>query len=287
MNSNGKFIQADSLEEALDILANYGDEAKVVAGGTAVTLMLEHDLIAPEVLVNIGRIPGLDSLDQNGKGLGLGPLVSLRTLERSEIVKLHFPALSRACGLVGNIRVRNQATLGGNLGEADYAADPPTILMVLEADVTATSHGGSRIIPISEFFLGFFTTDLQPEELITHISIPSPPEKCRSVYLKYKSRSSQDRPCVGVAALGVVDGQVCHELRVAVGAACEIPIRLPELEALAQGQMLSDELIAEIADGYASGIEPLEDLRGSAWYRREMTRVHVKRALEEVRNGRW
>lgn len=90
---------------------------------------------------------------------------------------------------------------------------------------------------------------------------------------------------MGVAALGIVDGQVCHELRVAVGAACEIPIRLPELETLAQGQMLSDELITEIAEGYASGIEPLEDLRGSAWYRREMTRVHVKRALEEVRNG--
>ena len=285
MNSIGKFIQADSLEEALDVLANYGDEAKVVAGGTAVTLMLEHDLIAPQVLVSIGRIQGMDGLDLNGKDLGLGPLVSLRRLERSEMVTSRFPALSRACGLVGNVRVRNQATLGGNLGEADYAADPPTVLMVLEAEVKATSQGESRIIPISEFFHGFFTTELQPEEIITHISIPAPPQNSRSVYLKYKSRSSQDRPCVGVAALGIVDGQVCRELRVAVGAACEIPIRLPELETLAQGQRLSDELIAEIAEGYASGIEPLEDLRGSAWYRREMTRVHVKRALEEVRNG--
>ena len=110
MNSIGKFIQADSLEEALDVLANYGDEAKVVAGGTAVTLMLEHDLIAPQVLVSIGRIPGMDGLDLNVKDLDLGQLVSLRSLERSEMVTARFPALSRASGLVGIVRVRNQAT---------------------------------------------------------------------------------------------------------------------------------------------------------------------------------
>lgn len=285
MNWKGKLIQTESLDAALQALSDYGDEAKLVAGGTAVTLMLEHDLIAPEVLVSIGQVPGLDHLKSGKKGTELGSLVLLRNLESSDKVKSSFPALSAACGSVGNVRVRNQATLGGNLGEADYASDPPTVLMVLEAEVTARSKGGTRAIPISEFFHGFYTTDLQPDEIITQISVPSLPKNSRSVYLKYKSRSSEDRPCVGVAALGILEDGICSDLRIAVGAACEIPTRLSNVEILAKGQALTDELIAEIADQYASGIEPLEDLRGSTWYRREMTRVYVKRALEEVQNG--
>jgi carbon-monoxide dehydrogenase medium subunit len=285
MNANGKFIQAESIEAALEALAEYGDEAKVVAGGTALMLMLEHDLIAPEVLVGIHQIVELDTLELSEKRLELGSMVSLRTLENSSEVKSGLPVLSSACGSVGNVRVRNQATIGGNLGEADYASDPPTVLMVLDAEVSARNVKGSRVIPISEFFYGFFTTDLQPDEIITKIALPIPPVNSRSVYLKYRSRSSEDRPCVGVAALAVMEDGICHDLRVAVGAACEIPTRLSEMESLAQGQPLSDELIAEIADGYASGIEPLEDLRGSSWYRREMTRVYVKRALAEVCNG--
>jgi carbon-monoxide dehydrogenase medium subunit len=285
MNANGKFIQAESIEAALEALAEYGDEAKVVAGGTAVMLMLEHELIAPEVLVGIHRISGVDHLDLAERRLELGPMVSLRTLESSHLVISGFSVLSSACGSVGNVRVRNQATLGGNLGEADYASDPPTVLMVLGAEVSVRSIQGIRVIPISEFFHGFFTTDLHPDEMITQITIPAPPENSRSVYLKYRSRSSEDRPCVGVAALAVMEGGICQDLRVAVGAACEIPTRLSEIESLAQGQSLSDELIVEIADGYAREIEPLEDLRGSSWYRREMIRVHVKRALVEVCNG--
>jgi carbon-monoxide dehydrogenase medium subunit len=287
MNSIGKFIQVESLEAALEALAEYGDEAKVVAGGTAVTLMLEHDLIAPEVLVSIGRVPGLDDLKLSDMGLELGSMVLLRAVERSDKVMSRFPALSAACGSVGNVRVRNQATLGGNLGEADYASDPPSVLMVLDAEVTARSKGGTRVIPISEFFHGFFTTDLQPDEIITQITVPPTPENSNSVYLKYKSRSSEDRPCVGVAALGTFEDGICSDLRIAVGAACEIPTRLSNVETLAKGKIMTDELIAEIADRYASEVEPLEDMRGSAWYRREMIRVHVKRALEEVQNGRW
>jgi carbon-monoxide dehydrogenase medium subunit len=181
--------------------------------------------------------------------------------------------------------VRNQATLGGNLGEADYASDPPTVLAILDAEVHVTGQEGTRTIPISEFFYGFFTTAIESDELITGIRIPIMPEGSRSVYLKYKSRSSEDRPCVGVAALAKMEAGICRELRVAVGAACEIPERLHEVELLAADQTLTEELIAEIAESYANQIETLEDLRGSAWYRKQMIRVHVKRALVEVRNG--
>jgi carbon-monoxide dehydrogenase medium subunit len=285
MYSQGNFIQADSLDGALATLAEYGDDAKVVAGGTALTLMLEHKLIAPDLLLGIGTLPGLNSLNLTKDGMQIGSLVSLRSLELSPEVRQAFPALAAACGEVGNVRVRNQATLGGNLGEADYASDPPTVLAILDAEVQVASQDGTRMIPLAEFFYGFFTTAIEPEELITGISIPSRPEGSRSVYLKYKSRSSEDRPCVGVAALAKVEEGVCKDLRVAVGAACEIPERLPDIEAMAVGQPMTDELIEEVAESYSTEIETLEDLRGSAWYRRQMIRVHVKRALVEVRNG--
>jgi carbon-monoxide dehydrogenase medium subunit len=308
-----RFVQPESLPEALAALAKYGDDAKVIAGGTALVLMLQQRLIAPDVLISLGRVPDLDYIRAADDGLPrplgcslpsgplgggtpagqayagtvhLGPLVSLRDVERSPLVQARYPALARACGVVGNVRIRNQATLGGNLAEADYASDPPAMLLALGASVTATGPHGSREIALSDFFLGFYSTALQPDELITGVIIPALPADARMTYVKFKSRSSEDRPCVGVAAVAKLEDEMCTDLRVAVGAACEVPRRLPEIEALARGQALTDEVIAEIAEGYAANIETLEDLRGSAWYRTQMIRVHVRRALEEVRNGR-
>jgi carbon-monoxide dehydrogenase medium subunit len=281
-----QFVQPESISEALAALAKYGDEAKLIAGGSAVVLMLQQRLIAPDVLISLGRVPDLDYIRAVDDGLYLGPLVSLRDIERSPLVQARYPALARACGVVGNVRIRNQATLGGNLAEADYASDPPAMLMALDASVTAAGPHGSRQISLSDFILGFYTTALQPDELITGISIPALPLSTRMTYVKFKSRSSQDRPCVGIAVVAEFEGEICSDLRVAVGAACEVPRRLPEVEALARSQMLTDEVIAEIAQGYAANIETLEDLRGSAWYRTRMIHVHVRRALEEVRDGR-
>jgi carbon-monoxide dehydrogenase medium subunit len=161
------------------------------------------------------------------------------------------------------------------------------VLLALDAWVTGADLLGGRDFLISDFILGFYTTALDPDKLIEAIHIPPPPLNARMTYLKYKSRSSEDRPCAGVAAVAGFDGDVCTDLRVAVGAACEVPRRLAEFEKMAQGAKLTDELIAEIAEGYAANIETLDDMRGSSWYRTQMIRVHVRRALEEVRDGRW
>jgi carbon-monoxide dehydrogenase medium subunit len=258
----------------------------VIAGGTAAVLMLRQGLIAPKALVDLQDLPSLDRIQSQTDGLHLGPLARLRQVERSEAVRRACTGLAQACGGVGNVRVRNQATLGGNLAEADYASDPPAMVLALEVTVTAADSRGTRAIPIAEFFTGFYATALQPTEIITDIFIPALPAAARTAYLKYKARGSQDRPCLGVAAVAGFDGDgTCRDLRVAVGAACETPRRLAEVEALARGQRLTDELTAEIADGYANGIETLDDLRGSAWYRTQMSRVHVRRALEEVRHA--
>jgi carbon-monoxide dehydrogenase medium subunit len=246
-------------------------------------------LIAPGALIDIARIPDLDPVQELGDGLHVGALATLRDIELSPLVEAGWPGLARACREVGNVRVRNQATMGGNLAEADYASDPPAMLLALDATVVVQNTSASRTIPLADFFYGFYTTALGPDELITDIVVPELPASTRMTYLKFKTRSSEDRPALGVAAVGTFENGTngtCRELRLAIGAAAETPQRLPAVEALASGQPLTDELIAEIADQYASQIETLDDLRGSAWYRSQMIRTHVRRAVEEVCDGR-
>jgi carbon-monoxide dehydrogenase medium subunit len=293
-----QFEQPENMQEALALLAEYGDEAKIIAGGSALVLMLQQKLLDPKILISLKKVAELDYERDDAEGLQLGAMVGLGHLEKSARIKSEYQGLALACGEVGNVRVRNQATLGGNLAEADYASDPPAMLLALDASVTAAGPNGRRNIPISEFFLGFYTTALEADEILTGISIPPLPEGGRSTYLKFRSRSSEDRPLVGVAAAAVFDEQVCRGLRLAVGAACETPQRIADVENLARGECLSAELIKEIGEGYANSIETLYDLRGSAWYRKQMIRVNVSRALRqisaprlekgsEVRDGNW
>ncbi|MCI0644905.1 MAG: xanthine dehydrogenase family protein subunit M [Chloroflexi bacterium] len=279
------YLRPASLPEAVEALSQYGYDAKVIAGGTAVVLMLQQKLIAPQVLVSLVRIPFLDRIGVDGQALHLGPMLSMDAVTRSPLIQERLPALAQACAVVGNVRIRNQATLGGNLGHADYASDPPAVLLALDASVLVYGPPGKRTIPLADFLLGFYTTALSAEEVIADIVIPSLPLDTQMVYLKYRTRSSEDRPCVGVAAVATMDGKICRDLRLAVGAATEVPQRLARIEALAQNQVLSDELIDEIAGQYAAGLDPLDDLRGSAWYRRQLIRVQVKRALKAVSGG--
>jgi len=282
---NHTWLQPETPAEALASLAEYGPEAKVLAGGTAIVLLLQQKLIAPAVLVHLGRITGLDAIRREDDGLHLGPMARLRDIERSQLVGEGLPALARACGSVGNVRIRNQATLGGCLAEADYASDPPAMLLALDAEIRLEKAGGARTLPMREFALGFYSTALQPDELITDIHIPPLPASSRTGYLQFKTRSSEDRPCLSVAAVADLEDGTCRELRIALGAATEAPLRLPQVEAVAKGRALDDGLISEVAEHYASQTEPIQDLRASAWYRKQMIRVCVRRALEGLRGG--
>jgi carbon-monoxide dehydrogenase medium subunit len=279
-----KFLEPINFLEASALLVEHGDEAKVIAGGVSVTLMLQQKLISPSVLVSLGKIVNGDFIRLESDGLHIGALARLHDLERSQIVREFCPALAKAFSVVGNVRVRNQATLGGNLSGADYAADPPAMLMALDARVQVQGLEEKREIPLSEFFLGFYTTALEPTEILTEIIIPKP---ARAAYFKYTSISAEGRPCVAVGVAADFDSGLCKDLRIVVGAAVETPQRIESAEAMARGQTLTDELVAAIANEYSLTLDPLTDVRGSAWYRKEMIRVFVKRALEEVRNGNW
>jgi carbon-monoxide dehydrogenase medium subunit len=276
-----EFLVAESVGDAVAALQEYGDDATVVAGSTAVTIMLQQGLIEPAAIVSIGRIPGLDAIERADGHLRLGALTTHREVELSLVVREALPVLSHTFGVVANVRVRNAATVGGVVAEADYASDPPALLRALDAEVDVTGPNGERSVPISEFLVGFYETSLEHGEIVTGVRVPLLPYGAGSVYEKFTTRSSEDRPCIGVAAIARLeaDGRTCAELRIAVGAAAEVPQRFEDVEAGAVGRDIDEALAASIAEQYAEGIDPLSDMRGSDWYRREMIHVWVRRAI--------
>lgn len=264
-----------SLDEVLSLRAEHGEEATVVAGGSFLGIIMNQNFFAPKMLVALRGVPDLEYIEAESGTLRLGAMTTHRAVERSPVVREGWPSLAFAFSVVASPRVRNQATVGGVVADADYASDPPAMLTALDARVVARSARGEREIPMDEFVLGHYETALEDDELLTEIRIPR--SEGRSVYRKFRSRSSEDRPCVSVAAAQGGGG-----LRVVVGAVAGRPQYFPELCALAEGERLNGELAAEIARRYAENIEPISDSRGSARYRRRIIAVEVRRALEDL-----
>ena len=252
-----------SLEEALALRAERGDEATVLAGGTFLGILMNQGFLAPSALLSLGRVPELREIEVVDGELRLGAMVTHRRVEREV---RDWPVLARAFGLVASPRVRNQATVGGVLADADYASDPPAMLAALDARAVLRSPRGARAVSTSELILGYYETCIEPDELLVEVRVPPQPK--RATYRKFRSRSSEDRPCAAVAAVNGDGG-----LRVVVGAVAETPQDFPDL---------CDGEPAEVAAGYAGRIEPLSDSRGSARYRRRVIEAEVRRAVEDV-----
>lgn len=278
---NIKLLYPETLAEAIGLLAEHGDEAKVIAGGTALTIMLKNDLVDPGVLVSLQKLDELRGFEHAGGELRFGALRTIRFGETSPVVRAVNPELAATFGKVASVRVRSAATIGGNMTEADYASDPPGLLVAMGARVQAAGPSGQREIPLGEFFTDFYTTTLEHDEIVTAVIVPDPVPTSAVTYLKFSSRSSEDRPCAGVAAVvDLADDGTCRDLRVVVSAVSEVPVRISAAEELARGRALGQGVIADIAAAYADGIEPLSDLRGSAWYRKRIIGVLVSRAIE-------
>jgi carbon-monoxide dehydrogenase medium subunit len=278
------FLRPDTIEEAIALLGEHEDEAKVVAGSTALTIMLRNRLIDPSVLVWIGRLKGLHDITVTDGVAELGALATHRTVERDPAILAAIPVLADTFSKVANVRIRNAATVGGVVAEADYASDPPAAFVGLDAEIVAHGPDGQRVIPANEFFVAFYETALAPTEIVTAVRVPVPAAATGAVYHKFVTRSSEDRPCVGVfASARATDKGRYTDIRVSVGAAAETPQRFNDLEAEAADSDLGEDVTRKIADGYAERIETLDDVRGSSWYRTEMVRVWVRRALESAR----
>ena len=275
-----QWLAPTSLQEALALRAQLGDEATVVAGGTFIGILMNQKIMQPQALLslrNVSELAFIEASQDEGSLLHIGAMTTHRAVERSPLIRQQWPVLASTFSLVASPRVRNQATVGGVLADADYASDPPTLLQALNARVVVRSQKSEREIPVEELIIGYYETSLRPDELLVEVRVPRNRE--RVVYRKFRSRSSEDRPCVAVAA-----AQVDGKLRVVVGAVAEKPQYFPEICALAEGETggYTRELATEIGQRYAESIEPISDSRGSAAYRRRVIAVEVRRALEEM-----
>src|SRR5258705_1600678 len=198
MSPSPEIYEPTSVDATVEILARLGADAKLVAGATAVTIMLRSRLITPRALVSLARIPGLRDIREEQGHLVLGALVTHREVELSPLVRRLVPVLAETFATVANVRVRNAATVGGVVAEADYASDPPTAFVALDAEIEARGPSGGRRIPAGEFFRGFYETALEPHELVTAVRVPVLAPGLRGGYEEFLPRAGEDRPCVGV-----------------------------------------------------------------------------------------
>ena len=282
-----EYVRPSSLAEASRLAAEDPWGAKLIAGGTALVLMMRQGLAAPDRLVSLAGIDSLGGIEETAEGLSIGAAVTLSEVADSELVRATVPSLAETCAVVANVRIRNVATIGGNVAEADYASDPPAMLIALGARCEVVGPEGSRDVAVSDIITGLYTVSLEPGEVITRVVIPKPAPGSRARYLKYKSRSSEDRPCVGVACSVTLaaDGSVAA-LSVVVGAVAAVPQHFPDVLSAAVGRQLDEAVAAEVADAYAERIDPIDDLRGSAWYRTRLVSALVRRCLLQLAGAR-
>jgi carbon-monoxide dehydrogenase medium subunit len=279
-------VEPRSIDDACKILAE-DDETKLIGGGTALLILIKHGILLPKTLVNLKKITGAAeiSFDPHG-GLRIGSLATILEVESSPVVRQHYPLLATACHVVANIRIRNMATIGGNLAHADSQSDPPAALVALDASVELTNRNGKRTVKLADFLLGSYETGLARDEILTALLMPAPYAGLRGTYLKFTTRSSEDRPCAGVAAWVRGANGTAGEARVVVGAVSAAPVVLSE--PLSAGQSLTADRIEEISRRAGTAVNPIDDLRGPPDYKRKIVQVLVRRALNEcVAEGKF
>lgn len=297
-----EYFKPRTLEEALTLFAKYGEKAKCIAGGTDVIVMIKQKTMSPDFLISLQGIQGLDQIKLNGS-LSIGPMVTHRMIEKSELIKKDFSALTDAVSWLGSLQIRNVATIGGNICTAAPSADTATPLLVLGTQIKIIGLKEERTIPIEEFFKGPGETVLKTGELVKELIIPKPFPNTGSAYYKLQRRQALDLPILGVSVLIALnknkvscsdmlcttspissvlhkmeeDQIVCNEIRIALGVVAPTPIRAVKAEALLRGKNLSDELLEEVSEIAAKEAQPRDSIRGEAWYRRDMVKVLVKR----------
>lgn len=273
-----------SLKEVQADLKSFGDEAKLIAGGTALIIMMKQRLVRPTCLISLRSVRGLNGIAQKDGGLRIGSLVTHRELETSSLVRRRLPLLAETYRHVATIRVRNMATVGGGLAHADPNQDPPPTLIALGATVKASSTDGSRVIPIDEFFTDYYETVLQPNEMISEIFVPGLPPNSSGAFLKFLPRTADDYATVSAVAVVTLDRarKIFKDVRIALGSAGATPIRAREAEEILRGQPVKTEALREAAEKAKQAVDPIGDFRGSAAYKKEMAGVFVRRALEKA-----
>ena len=277
-----EYIAPSSLDEAIRFLNEHRGAAKILAGGTDLTVRMKERIVTPEYVVDLKRIPGLKGISSaETDGLRIGALTAMPDVAYAEEVGRRFPMLAEGAGSIGSVQVRNRATIGGNLCNAAPCADTAPPLLCLGAAAKIAGPEGERTVPFDEFFVGPGETVLSEAEILTEIQIPSPLPRAGGAYTRHTTRRAMDIAVVGVGAavtLGAEDG-VCEDVRIVLGSAAPVPLRARNAEASLQGKVLTDELVREAGEIAAEEARPIDDVRGSAWFRKEIVKVLVRRML--------
>ena len=272
-----------SLDQVFDLLDKYGDDSRVMAGGTALVIQMKQRLSQPGHVIGMRRVGSLNAIESTPEGLRIGALCTQRQIENSELVGKELPLVADTFRKVATPRIRNMATIGGGLVNGDPNQAPPPSLIALGASAVMTSKSGDRVVLLEEFFIDYYETDVQPGEILTNVMVPHAPAGSGSVYLKFLPRTADDYGTVNVAAVvsKEQDG-TCKDVRIVLGAAGVTPIRAKDAEDALRGKPLTDENIRAAAALVKDAVDPLEDFRGSAEYKTDMAEVFARRAVEQA-----
>ncbi|MGA2400513.1 MAG: xanthine dehydrogenase family protein subunit M [Syntrophobacteraceae bacterium] len=279
--ANAQFHKPADLTEACAVLSQYGARAKILAGGTDLMVAVNRQLLSPEVLVFIGNA-GLDYIKTRGESLVLEAAVTHTEVARSALVRQKVPLLAQACGSIGSQAIRNVGTIGGNLVNASPAADAAVALMALGAELKLVSSKGERNVVVADFFTGPGQTALQPDELVKEIIVPIQKAGWEWRWYKLGQRKADVCGVVSVAVTVQRDNGTCSKALIALGAVAPTPLLARKAAAVLEGKRLEGSLIEEAAKVAAEETSPIDDVRATAWYRKKVSSVLVKRLLGEI-----
>jgi carbon-monoxide dehydrogenase medium subunit len=274
-----EYVRPTALPEALELLGSHGDEAKILAGGQSLGPLLNLRLATPAVLVDVNRVPGLDLLETDDGHVRVGALVRQRTVERSPVLAREAPLVVEALHSVGHIGIRNRGTVAGSIAHADPAAEMPAVLTALGGSVRVAGPSGERVIPADELFETYFTTRLEPEEMIVEVRFQRRPERTGHAWLEFAQRHG-DFAIVGVAAVVTLDeAGSCRDARIVCTGVDSVPFDATEAARDLVGSAVDADTCAAVADRIARTCRPGSDVFADASYRRRLIRSLVPKAL--------
>ncbi len=278
-----EFHNPESLDEVFTLLERYGDDARLMAGGTALVLQMKQRLAQPAHVVGMRRLTGLNAIEESEAGVRIGALCSQRQVENSPLVKDHLPLLAETIARVATPRIRNMATIGGGLVNGDPNQDPPPSLIALGASVELVASSGARTVPVEGLFLDYYETDVQLGEVLASVIVPPLPADAGYAYLKFLPRTADDYGTVSVATvLSREDDGSCRDARIVLGSVGVTPVRARAAEELLRGAPISEDAIRAAAATVREAVDPLDDFRGSAEYKRDMAEVFTRRAVTKA-----
>ena len=277
-----EYRRATAVQDAVDQLTELGDEAKLLAGGQSLVPMMNFRLVRPSALVDVAGIPDLQYLEpHDGRGLKIGALTPHRWVEEMEDPELleGFSILKRAARWVGHYPIRTLGTFGGSIAHGDPSAEWCMLAALLDAEIVAVGPGGERVIAASDFFHGFFMTALEPDEMIVEVRFPRPAPHAA---LQEFARRAGDYAIVAAAVTLDIDDGKCRSASVVLGGVADVPLRVAEAERVLKGAEVGREAFEEAGREAAKVVDPPSDVQGTAEYRRDLSAVLVRRALEEA-----